>query len=135
MDKTDHILKSLDMFKDWSNYLLVTTVAALGWLGSKDWPQIPNLARKVAMFFFCVSIISGIFTLALIPLIAEQITDGTTSFYDITPTCSPFLVRSVTIPIKAVCWPQHASFLLGIIVFTCANIFYRKREVISRLTD
>jgi hypothetical protein len=31
--------KALEFFKDWSNYLLVTTVAALGWVASgKDFP-------------------------------------------------------------------------------------------------
>jgi hypothetical protein len=29
-------LKALDAFKDWTNYLLVTTVAALGWAARKD---------------------------------------------------------------------------------------------------
>ena len=29
-------LKALEFFKDWTNYLLVTTVAAVGWLGVKE---------------------------------------------------------------------------------------------------
>ena len=34
-DRLDQKLKALDAFKDWSNYLLVTTVAALGWTSTK----------------------------------------------------------------------------------------------------
>jgi hypothetical protein len=36
MQPTEQKLKALDAFKDWSNYLLITTVAALGWTASKD---------------------------------------------------------------------------------------------------
>jgi len=31
-DKTDHRLAALTVFKDFTNYLLVTTVAATGWV-------------------------------------------------------------------------------------------------------
>ena len=41
-------LKALEFFKDWSNYLLVTTVAALGWVASATNPPIgPNAVRWV----------------------------------------------------------------------------------------
>jgi hypothetical protein len=36
VDAVEQKLKALDAFKDWSNYLLVTTVAALGWTAGKD---------------------------------------------------------------------------------------------------
>ena len=35
MTQLEQKLKALDSFKDWTNYLLITTVAALGWVGTE----------------------------------------------------------------------------------------------------
>ena len=35
-DKLDQKLKALEAFKDWSNYLLIATVAALEWTAKQD---------------------------------------------------------------------------------------------------
>ena len=46
-------LKALDSFKDWSNYLLVTTVAALGWTAGKDAGHfcLPWMKSAAILFF------------------------------------------------------------------------------------
>lgn len=128
--------KALDMFKDWSNYLLVTTVAALGWVVSKD----AAIHAPVAVFCFAASAVFGILTLALIPLVAEQLTDlapvptppptppkepPPPSFHDVPGyfrlgwMCGPqFAVR-----LKWVCWPQHVLFIVGIATFSAAYFF------------
>jgi hypothetical protein len=73
-------LQALEFFKDWSNYLLVTTVAALGWAARSR--PVPTWLFSVMLGCFALSIVAGIFTLALIPLIAEALTPSTQSFYD-----------------------------------------------------
>jgi len=67
------ILSALSSFKDWSNYLLVTTVAALGWVATSHEPG--GILRALIIGFLGSSIVFGIFTLALIPLVTEGIGD------------------------------------------------------------
>src|SRR5438552_18603980 len=81
----EHLLKGLEFFGNWSNYILVTTVAALGWVASKERARISSGALQWVIGCFCTSIIFAIFTLALIPLVAESITSNTRSFYDLAP--------------------------------------------------
>jgi len=65
MTPTEQHVKSLDSFKDFSNYLLVTTVAALGWVASDS--RVVE-SPTIEVWCFALSIVFGIFTLALIPL-------------------------------------------------------------------
>jgi len=81
----EQTLKALEMFKDWSNYLLVTTVAALGWVATSDQPKISRKALRWTIGALGASTVFGIFTLALIPLVAEAITHETPSFYGVVP--------------------------------------------------
>jgi hypothetical protein len=124
MNATEQHLKSLDNFKDWSNYLLVTTVAALGWVAS-DGSVVETPIIEV--WAFALSIVFGIFTLALIPIVAAGITDASKSFYDVSAPFRLFWLwgPEVSLRIKTVCWPQHILFLAGIIAFavhvTCPN--------------
>ena len=65
-DRLDQKLKALDAFKDWSNYLLVTTVAELGWTSTKkDLFYLPSL-KSLAIGSFALSIVFAILTLALV---------------------------------------------------------------------
>lgn len=117
MERIEQHIKSLEYFKDWSNYLLVTTVAALGWVASKD----SCLAdANIEIWCFALSIVFGIFTLALVPIVAAQITDDLDSFYDVRPRFRLFWLwgPECKLPIKAVCWPQHIFFLAGILVYS-----------------
>src|SRR5690348_13475690 len=107
--------KALEFFKDWSNYLLVTTVAALGWVASKDTLFWSPRARAICLFLLAGSAIFGIFTLALIPIIAED-RDRRTSFYA-HPAQFNLFGLCCTRRIKDVCFPQHVLFILGIIVY------------------
>jgi hypothetical protein len=43
----EQILTSLEHFKDWNNYLLITTVAAFGWVSAKEGHSIQG-----TLFFF-----------------------------------------------------------------------------------
>jgi hypothetical protein len=123
---------SLELFKDWSNALLVTTVAALGWVATKDLVFRPAWTRSLCILFFSLSVVFAIFTLALIPLIAEQ-QDVEPSIYNVAITsdlldqinsvldyvCILSLLDRIGISIRSlflrnVCFPQHAFFLMGI---------------------
>ena len=101
---------ALEHFKDWTNYLLVTTVAALGWVGTKDAPDFlcPWL-RLACVWSLALSCIFGIFTLALIPLIAEQ-QGATPSFYDVKPE---FQILGCNLScVSKLCASRSTSFLL-----------------------
>ena len=117
-------LEALSYFKDWSNYLLVTTVAALGWTAKKEVIIDSPLLRRTTMVLFSLSIIAGIFTLALIPLVASSSElANRVSIYDITPKFDLFWTTCEIgwLRIKHVCWWQHVLFVGGIIAFVVAN--------------
>lgn len=117
-------LKALEFFKDWSNYLLVTTVVALGWVASGDSLEISRHALWYVVGSFGFSIVFGIFTLALIPLIAEGIDKSTKSFYDVVATFDLiwFMGPRISCKLKWVCWVQHVLFLAGILIFTLSRM-------------
>jgi hypothetical protein len=121
---TQH-LKALEFFKDWSNYLLVTTVAALGWVATANRATLSPWATCLVILFFGLSIAFGIFTLALIPVVAESITEDTKSFYEVSAGFNLILDFNTpwSVKLKWVCWPQHVLFLAGIVTYTAANIF------------
>ncbi len=114
-DQMEQNLTALEFFKDWSNYLLVTTVAALGWSSTHYTPSFLKLA---CIWCFAASIIFGIITLSLIPLVAEQLQQDTKSIYNVKASFHPFWRwGKCGVYLKAVCFPQHVLFLAGIILY------------------
>jgi hypothetical protein len=116
------LIASLGFFKDWTNYLLVTTVAALGWVATK--PLIlDGRALRWTIAFFCLSIVFAILTLALIPLVGERLV-ARSSIYDIKAIFTVFWLwgPEAEAKLKWVCWPQHVFFLAGIIVFSVGSM-------------
>ena len=116
MTRDQLLLQALGFFKDWSNFMLVTTTVAMGWVAKAS----PDMKFRVpAIFCFGLSIIFAVFTLALIPLVAEQITAKSTSIYDISATFKPFWLwgEARAISLKVVCWPQHVLFISGILLY------------------
>jgi hypothetical protein len=112
-------LKALDCFKDWSNYLLVTTVAALGWVAAKE----SGVHSIWVVWCLAISAILGIFTLALIPIVAEGIREDTKSIYDVRARFRPLWMWGPELParLKWACWPQHISFIVGILVYAAKH--------------
>jgi hypothetical protein len=109
--------------------MLVTTVVALGWIAKDESMDIPPCARNLVIGLFGGSIAFAIFTLALVPLVVENIgiQPPTNSIYDIKPKFKLIWMRprpEIGLRLKTVCWPQHVLFLAGIAVFTYANIFW-----------
>lgn len=110
---------SLEHFKDWSNFLLVTTVAALGWTASKD-QAFRKCTRPLCVLLFALSTVFAIFTLALIPLVAEQ-GHGYPSIYDVPVTF--WMTEWIgVIHLKFVCMPQHLLFIAGIILYAGGTV-------------
>ena len=116
-------IKALEFFKDWSNYLLVTTVAAIGWVAEHP----AEGCRTRSLWCFAISVAFGIFTLALVPLVAEEV-DERTSIYSVTPSYARWNpVRLLCIPFRItfLCMPQHLFFLAGIALYvisaTCSH--------------
>jgi hypothetical protein len=73
LDAIKQKLKALDSFKAWSNYLLATTVAALGSTAPADTTFCTDWLKKADIVFFALSVVFAILTLALIPHAAEDI--------------------------------------------------------------
>lgn len=110
MTQVEQTLKALDSFKDWTNYLLVTTVAALGWVSTSTSFSSPTL-KAICIYAFAGSIFFAILTLAIIPQVG-QILDGTRSIYYVY-----WRFYRIRLRLTFLCFPQHVLFLLGIIVY------------------
>ena len=121
--KVTQLLSALGFFKDWTNYLLVTTVAALGWVAAKPLLLAP-VALSWTIVFFCLSIIFAIFTLALIPIVGEGVTATTVSIYKVSAKFKLLWLwgPELAFKLKWVCWPQHIFFMAGIIIFSVGSI-------------
>ena len=117
---------SLGFFKDWTNYLLVTTVAALGWVAKGD-SLVTGMELRWTISFLCLSIIFAIFTLALIPIVGERLSDGG-SIYSVEASFKLFWLWGPvrTAKLKWVCWPQHVLFLAAVITFSIGSIAHVK---------
>ena len=125
-DNQTKIIEALRFFKDWSNYLLVITVGALGWVTTTDVIISSPFLRTAMIACFTFSIMFGIFTLAMIPIITQAINEETTSFYEVFGKYKPFCIfkKEWSAKIKWFCWPQHFSFLAGIFVYAYATSDY-----------
>jgi hypothetical protein len=119
---TDPKTKALEFFKDWSNYLLVTTVAAVGWIGGTDYVFSSAWTRAVCILAFSLSVVFGILTLALIPLVQEQRTLQHASNYDVPARYRDWSGGERVCRLKSLCFPQHLLFLLGILAFALGTI-------------
>src|SRR4029434_7251667 len=67
-----------------------------------------------------LSILFGIFTLAIIPLVTEQIKKDKKSVFDIRARFKLFYIFGGPKPkagLKIFCWPQHVFFLVGIALY------------------
>jgi hypothetical protein len=115
--KTD----ALESFERWSNYLLVTTVAAAGWVASDGVTFEPEIFQSVTLGCFGVAIIFGIFTLALVPLIAETMMKSDSSIYRVKVRFSLFTFDWYVYLTQA-CRPQHASFIAGIAFYCIGTV-------------
>jgi hypothetical protein len=118
----DQLVSSLGFFKDWTNYLLVTTVAALGWIATKD-VVLKGSALRWTIALLCLSIVFAILTLALIPIVGQELRAGG-SIYDSEASFKLLWLwgPEISARLKWFCWPQHIFFLTAIITFSVGSI-------------
>lgn len=117
MTNEEKLIGALGFFKDWSNFMLVTSSAALGWV-AKTGTQLPT--KELIVICLGLSVMFAVFTLGLIPLVAEKIGPDTKSIYDIKAEFKVLWLWSgfkLSLPLKAVCWPQHVLFIAGILIY------------------
>jgi hypothetical protein len=129
------MLAAIGSFKDWSNYLLVTTVIALGWVATSGSPA-PSGGDSVStsngcfgsleVEFLAGSAIFGILTLSLVPIVTQNIAKDTKSIYDVDTPFRLFYIfgdpktefvfwgHRYPFKLKLFCWPQHALLILAI---------------------
>lgn len=107
---------ALQAFSTWSNYLLVTTVAAVGWISSGHVKFSSDIFESLSLWCLGASVIFGIFTLALVPLISEQAKKNDRSIYSVKAGFSIFGIQRHAYLTQA-CRPQHVLFIAGIIVY------------------
>ena len=107
---------ALQTFERWSNYLLVTTVAATGWVATKN-IDVDQPWRDATLWYFGISIVFGILTLALIPIIAQSMTQNHVSIYQV-PAKFRLVRRTLcTVYLTQACRPQHLLFIAGIALY------------------
>ena len=121
--KAERKAQAIDAFKDWSNYMLITTVAALGWVSTDPANVVGDSAKVICVVLFTLSVVLAIFTLALIPHVAERLGDDENSIYDIEITYKALPNGwERKSKLKSFCWWQHVTFLLGIVVYAIGVI-------------
>lgn len=117
-------LAAIDHFETWSNVLLVATTGALGWVSTSKDIRIKPSAYYSSVYLFALSIMFGIFTLALIPLVTEGFLaqfaklESPPSFYNVEAEFNLPWSGQTRMKIKCVCFPQHYLFLAGILVYS-----------------
>ena len=96
----------------------MTTVAALGW-ASTEVTFSSSLARLLVVGPLTLSAVLGIFTLGLIPLVAEDLNEHSGSIYKVRAKFNLLWMwpPSWRLSLKWVCWPQHVLFIVGIVAF------------------
>jgi len=116
-------LKALEALKDWSNYLLVTTVAALGWASTAVRFRKRTM-RVVVIGSLALSAVLGILTLALIPPVADAINGSSSSIYAVGGSFNLYWMWGplMSVTLKWVCWPQHVLFIIGIVAYAYAAV-------------
>jgi hypothetical protein len=110
---TDAQTKALEFVSGANNYVLLATVALLAWVASGVEFSTEAL-RLAAIARLTISVVFGVATLALIPLVQEARRPGQSNF-DVRVSFSLFGRRSSR-P-KAALLPQHLLFLAGVILY------------------
>ena len=114
--------EALKLFKDWNERLLLTAVAALAWVVRDGLPNFCTY-KSLGAASLAFSIAAGIVTLALLPIIQEQMKESQNqklSIYEIRPR---FWASENAPSLTCICTPFHLSFYLGILLYLCGFYF------------
>ena len=119
----DHLLKAVEYFNNSNNYLIVISVIALGWVVEHPGGAHESLKDAVVLCLG-LSTVFGLFTMGLLPLVAETLTGTTESIYDVKGQFRTFVLggREHSLPLKAVCWPQQVLFIAGVLLYAVGHV-------------
>ena len=96
----------------------MTTVAALGWVSFSGVGFGRGPWKSLTIWSLGVSVLFAILTLALVPLVAEKLTDTEVTIYRVKVEYRVPGVGRVDPYLTTMCRPQHVFFMGGI-VFCC----------------
>ncbi len=116
---TDPQTKALEFVSSANSYVLLATIALLAWVASGVEFSTDAL-RLAAMACLTISIVFGVATLALIPLVQEARRPGQSNF-DVVAQFS--LLGQRRSRLKAVLLPQHLLLLAGIILYALGMVY------------
>ena len=118
----DHLLKAVEYFNNSNNYLILVSVVALGWVVEHPNAVQENMKNAIVLCMG-LSTVFGLFTMGLLPLVAETLTGTTQSIYDVKGQFRTFVLggRSHSLPLKAVCWPQQVLFITGVLLYAIGH--------------
>ena len=119
----DHLLKAVEYFNTSNNYLVLISVVALGWVVEHPGSMHESLQDAIVLCMG-LSAVFGLFTMGLLPLVAETLTGTTESIYDVKGQFRTFVLggRNHSLPLKAVCWPQQVLFLTGVMLYAVGHV-------------
>jgi hypothetical protein len=115
---TDPQSKALEFVSSANSYILLATIALLAWVASGVEFSAEAL-RYAAMACLTMSVVFGVATLGLIPLVQEARRPGQSNF-DVTVQFSLFGQRRSRL--KAVLLPQHLLLLAGVILYVLGMV-------------
>lgn len=119
----DHLLKAVEYFNNSNNYLILISVVALGWVVEHPGGAQGSLKDAIVLCMG-LSAVFGLFTMGLLPLVAETLTGTTESIYDVKGQFRTFVLggREHSLPLKAVCWPQQVLFIAGVLLYAVGHV-------------
>ena len=119
----DHLLKAVEYFNNSNNYLIMISVVALAWVVEHPGAVQENLKNGIVLCMG-LSTVFGLFTMGLLPLVADTLTGTTESIYDVKGQFRTFVLggRSHSLPLKAVCWPQQVLFITGVLLYAIGHV-------------
>ncbi len=120
--KREQLLKGLELLSTWTNVLIATSTAAVGWLVDQSSVEFETTLGQVILGCFCLSIVFGILAMCQIPGLAERVTDFTRSIYQLRGDNYLLPFWKVSFPVIWVLWPQHALFIAGILLLLWATV-------------
>jgi hypothetical protein len=121
-ETSEKTLKGLELLNTWTNVLIVTTTAAVGWLVEKSLVNLGTTLGKAVLACFCLSIVCGILAMCQIPGLAARVDDDTRSIYELRGDNYLFPFWRVSFPVIWVLWPQHTLFIAGIVLLLWAKV-------------
>ena len=115
---SDAQAKALEFVNSASSYVLLATIALLAWVASGV--EFSNDALRVAsMACLTLSVIFGVATLALIPLVQEARRPGQSNFE---VQAHFMLLGQRGARLKSALLPQYLFLLAGVVLYVCGMV-------------